>query len=464
MVNLINLKQIASLLTLSSILATTNAIFLDTNNDTNINEVTALIAKGLMDYYEGYKYGGTIGMFTWPYYWWEAGGAWGALLHYTYYTGDQTYVPTIMEALLYQTGDHNNYIPLNQSTTEGNDDQGFWGLAVMSAAEMNFTNPQDPDKAWLTLTQAVFNTMAARWDSSCNGGLRWQIFQWNSGYSYKNSVSNGCFFQIGARLARYTGNTSYVDWAEKIWEWMEEADLIYEYPGNEYWFIYDGVDADDCSNITKYQWTYNQGLFLAGCAFLWNFTQEEIWRNRTLHLLKGVEVFVADVYNGSKVLYEAACQPLNSSITPRCSQDQRSFKGYLSRFLGYTSLMLPETADFIRPIIVDSANAAAGSCSGGTDGHTCGLAWTAGGWDGFYGLGEQMTALEVMTTLKVHEKKAPYTSTTGGSSLGNPAAGFDQGNYDTSPLSLTSADKVGAGIITAIISLSVIGCGVWLML
>ena len=107
-----------------------NAIWLDTNNETTIREDCNIIAKGLLDYYEGTTYGGTIGMFTNPYYWWEAGGAWGSLIDYTFFFDNDTLVPLIKEALLYQTGDDDNYIPLNQSTTEGNDDQAFWGLPL----------------------------------------------------------------------------------------------------------------------------------------------------------------------------------------------------------------------------------------------------------------------------------------------------------------------------------------------
>ncbi|ODQ76852.1 hypothetical protein LIPSTDRAFT_102095 [Lipomyces starkeyi NRRL Y-11557] len=37
--------------------------------------------------------------------------------------------------------------------------------------------------------------MAGRWDTStCNGGLRWQIFESNSGYDYKNTISNAGLF------------------------------------------------------------------------------------------------------------------------------------------------------------------------------------------------------------------------------------------------------------------------------
>ncbi|WLF77400.1 hydrolase 76 protein [Lodderomyces elongisporus] len=440
-------------------LTLTQAIWLDTNNDTTIREDCALIADGILDYYDGYNYGGTIGEFVAPYYWWEAGGAWGSLIDYTFFFENDTYVPLIKQALLYQVGDDNNYIPLNQSTTEGNDDQGFWGIAVMGAAERNFSNPDSDEISWLGLAQAVFNTMTARWDSAdCNGGLRWQIFQWNSGYDYKNSVSNGCLFHLAARLARFTGNDSYVEWAERVWNWMYGAGLLTE--GNE-WFVYDGVKiANNCSNITKYQWTYNQGLMLAGCAYLYNYTEEEKWLNYTKNLLHSSRVFFMNK-TGSMVMYEAACQPGYT-----CNNDQRSFKAYFSRFLGLTSVLVPETEPTINKWLVDSANGAAGSCSGGSDGHTCGLSWTnwTVGWDGLYGLGEQMSALEVMQNLMSTKRPAPYTANDGGSSKSHPASGYGTTKANAQPLSLDGGDKAGAGIITAVIGISIIGCGVWLIL
>lgn len=443
-------------------LASVSAVWLDTNNVTTIKLACALVAQGLLDYYEGNTYGGTIGMFTWPYYWWEAGGAWGSMLDYTFYMQNDTYTDLIKTALTYQVGEDYNYIPLNQLTTEGNDDQAFWGIAVMSAAERNFSNPDNPRLAWLTLAQAVFNTMSARWDMlECNGGLRWQIFQWNSGYDYKNSVSNGALFHMSARLARYTANDTYVDWAEKVFDWMYGVGLLTE---GDWWFVYDGVKIhNNCLTITKLQWTYNQGLMLAGCAYLYNYTMEEKWYNRTMNLLHAAQVFFYKKSSDAIIMYEAACQsPTLDSFS--CNTDQRSFKAYFSRFLGLTSILVPETYPTIRTWLVDSANAAAWSCVGGTDGHTCGLSWTNGTYDGNYGLGEQMSALEVMQNLRVADFEGPLTASTGGTSEGNPAAGYAQASTDAAPLSLDAGDKVGASIITAVIGAAVIGTGVWLVL
>ena len=92
----------------------------------------------------------------------------------------------------------------------------FWGLAAMMAAELKFPDVKD-GFSWLSLAQGVFNTQTARWDTTtCGGGLRWQLFPYQSGYTMKNSVSNGGLFQLAARLARYTNEDKYSQWAGKV--------------------------------------------------------------------------------------------------------------------------------------------------------------------------------------------------------------------------------------------------------
>ncbi len=197
----------------------------------------------------------------------------GAMVDYWYYTGDTTYNNVVEQALLSQVGTDNNYMPTNQTKTEGNDDQGFWGMAAMSAAETNFQNPPSDQPQWLALAQAVFNTQAARWDnSSCGGGLRWQIFTFNNGYTYKNSIANGCFFNIAARLAAYTGNQTYADWAVKTWDWMNAVGLM-----DAHYNVYDGSsDTTNCTSINKVQWTYNTGIFMHGAAVMYNFVSTQL--------------------------------------------------------------------------------------------------------------------------------------------------------------------------------------------
>lgn len=159
-------------------------------------------------------------------------------------------------------------MPLNQSKTLGNDDQAFWGMAAMTAAETNFPAPPAGSPDWLALAQGVYNTQVPRWETTtCGGGFRWQIFPFNAGYTYKNSISNGCFFNLAARLALYTGNQTYMDQAVKVWEWTRMIGLM-----TDAYEVFDGTqNTDNCTSKDHNQWTYNNGIYMLGAAALYNF-------------------------------------------------------------------------------------------------------------------------------------------------------------------------------------------------
>lgn len=221
----------------------------------------------MVSYYTGDQPGDTPGNLPPPYFWWVAGAMFGALIDYWHYTGDDQYNEITTQAMLHQVGPNEDYMTPNQTRTTGNDDQAFWGMAAMAAAEYNFPNPPEDKPQWLALAQAVFNTQAFRWnEESCGGGLKWQVFTFNNGYNYKNTISNGGFFNIAARLGRYTGNQTYFEWAERTWDWVEAVGLI-----GPNWEFFDGTDdLLNCSELNHIQWTYNAGIFLGGAAAIWN--------------------------------------------------------------------------------------------------------------------------------------------------------------------------------------------------
>ena len=152
----------------------------------------------------------------------------------------------------------------------------------MSAAELNFPDPPAKSPSWLALAQAVFNLQVSRWDpQNCGGGLRWQIFTFNNGYDYKNSISNGGFFQLAARLARYTGNDTYAQWAEKSYDWITSTPLF-----TDKYIIYDGAQIENnCTIVDPLQWTYNIGTFLMGAANMYNYVRYPLRSNLPISLL-----------------------------------------------------------------------------------------------------------------------------------------------------------------------------------
>jgi mannan endo-1,6-alpha-mannosidase len=60
------------------------------------------------------------------YYWWEAGAMFGTMIDYWHITGDPAYNEVVSQALLFQVGPNQDYMPPNQSKSLGNDDQGLW--------------------------------------------------------------------------------------------------------------------------------------------------------------------------------------------------------------------------------------------------------------------------------------------------------------------------------------------------
>lgn len=154
-------------------------------------------------------------------------------------------------------------MPVNQTKSLGNDDQSTWALASLSAYEAQL--PAPASGSWLQFAKNVFDTQIQRWDTkSCGGGLKWQIFSFNKGYNYKNTISNGQLFLLAARLADHTGNATYIEWANKIYGWTVDVGLI----TNEY-HTYDGTDdTANCSTVNIIQWTNNHGTFTEGAALM----------------------------------------------------------------------------------------------------------------------------------------------------------------------------------------------------
>lgn len=95
---------------------------------------------------------------------------WGTLIDYWHYTGDTSYNDVTSKGIQAQIGEDQDMMPSNWSQSMGNDDQGFWGMTTMLAAELKFPDPPAGSPGWLALAQAVFNTQAGRPDDKCGGG------------------------------------------------------------------------------------------------------------------------------------------------------------------------------------------------------------------------------------------------------------------------------------------------------
>lgn len=324
------------------------------------------------------------------------------MLDYYYYTTDASYNPSLLQALLAPTnlGANKDFMPEAHADEEGNDDLSVWTSVVMSAAERNFPQPNPNLPSWLQMSSNVFNQLVGRWDTAhCNGGLFWQIYASNpNGLKYKNSIANGGLFQLAARLASATGNQTYLQWAEKTWDWNMEIGFI----DSQTYRVYDGAGIDSgCKDVNKKSFSYTQGYFLYGAAVMSNYTGQEKWAQRTEQLLDEAAAYF---FTGKdkNIMWEPACEPQGI-----CNYDMITFKGFLSRFMWQTAQVMPKLRPKIEALLVPTAKAAAATCTGGPDGHQCGIKWYAGGYDDGATLGAQMCALQTISGLLSRDSQAP---------------------------------------------------------
>ncbi|ROW01151.1 hypothetical protein VSDG_02659 [Cytospora chrysosperma] len=375
---------------------------LNLDETASIRGVAKVLAEGTLSYYSGSAT--SFAELPAPYYWWECGALMGALLDYSHYTNDSSYNDLLTTALAAQLEPPYDLIVQKHRGDEGNDDQAFWGFAMLAAAERNFAQVADTSiPSWLQVAENTFNSMAGRWNTSaCGGGLLWQIYPENpNGLSYRNSVSNGALFQISARLYRATGNETYLHWASKVWNWSAAISMI-----SEDYVVYDGADSsDNCTEMNPVSFSYTAGIYLYGAAVLVNTTKGDAsstWLYRAEGLLRAAESFFTPFDNATNIMYEHACEQVD-----KCNTDMKSLKGYLSRFMYASSLMAPTLQPTIHRLLDASAVAAANACSGGSNSTTCGQKWYVGGFDGSVGLGQQMSALETVQGQLALQAPAP---------------------------------------------------------
>ncbi|KAM3509414.1 hypothetical protein MY11210_006337 [Beauveria gryllotalpidicola] len=381
---------------------------LDVQDTRSIRNVAATIAHGTMSYYQGNTTSEPrgIGNVNRPYYWWVAGALWGMMIDYYHVTKDPSYNQVVLDALLAKSnlGPENNYLPPEHADEEGNDDLFFWGNAVLSAAENNFPQPKKDLPSWLDISKNVFKWLESKWDTKhCDGGVFWQILESNpNGLNYKNSISNGGFFQLAARLARATNDDQYIQWAEKIWNWSWDKHLV----DHDLYRISDGVDIrDQCTKPNPASYTYLSGIYLYGAAVMANHTGKSEWSDRAEKLLSGSSWFFFSDGDSKNVMYEGACEPIDSCF--KGNADMSTFKGYLAGLMWKSAVMQPSLHSKVAEWLIPTAKAAAQSCQGGQSNTECGMKWSTGGYDDQKNLGPQMNALGAVQGLLIDSAAPP---------------------------------------------------------
>ena len=389
----------------------TGALELNVKDEASIKKAAGEIIKGLYAYHNPSS---TAGHFNQPepWFWWLSGSGWTGVLDYTVYTQDTNYKKDLLSAIAQNVGPDYDFLPPEQANWEANDDQMYWVYAALTALEYDFDplpceDGNDCANSWLDISINAWEGWVDRWNGAsdtCGGGLKWQWNQEAAGFTYKNAVTNGGFFQASARLARYTGNETYAEWATKIWDWSRSVGLV-----SDDFHVYDGTsdgDGQNCSTVNHDEWSYNIASYLHGAANMFAYAEgknKEEWGIRVNGFLETAASTYFTSEDPKGIMYEQKCEKERT-----CSTDQTSFKSSLARWMAKTAVLVPDTSEYIFKLLEPSAAGAATSCSG-HDNSTCGVQWYTGSFDGQSDFGTELSALEAVQSLLV--KLAPELAT-----------------------------------------------------
>ncbi|KAL2673670.1 hypothetical protein Neosp_012113 [[Neocosmospora] mangrovei] len=284
------------------------------------------------------------------YYFYQSGAFMSTYIDYWQLTGDKTYNDLVMQGILHQVGQNEDFIPANQTLNAANDDQSIWAMAALTAAEYGFPDPPKDEPQWLDLAETVFESQRLRWDrevenKTCDGGLRWQIAFINNGYDWKSAEANTFFFTLSSRLARQTGNKTYVEYAEKVWDWLYDIELI----DHDTFAVYDGSSVkSNCTQISKVQRSGAASSLALGAAYMFNQTDgSSTWKSRVEKLTSS---FIDTFFQKDGSFAEASC-----ATEKKCPRDLLTFKALSQRWLAVTSQIAPFTAETILKALRKSA-------------------------------------------------------------------------------------------------------------
>ncbi|KAF3929952.1 hypothetical protein AA313_de0205466 [Arthrobotrys entomopaga] len=402
----------------------------------------------------------SVGLLPPEYNFFESALFFNTIMDYAAFTGDNTYNSLFEKDFFAQVGSNNDFMPSKSSQRIDNDDVGYWALAAMTAAEFGAKPANSSSPSYLNLATNVFNNFVSRWDTTtCNGGLRSQITSSTAGYDYKDTQSNGIFFELSARLGAYTGNKTYTDWASKISDWTTKTGLTNSETDStgSSGSVYNGVTATGgCKKIDKTFFSAQQANYIYGAAAMYNTTKSETWLSQAVLLASyasvtyfGPQMYVDD--GSSQVVVETACE-----FQGNCTLSQKAGKNVLFRSLANAiTLSAGTNISSIIPVqLNNSAKAAGKSCSSQGD---CGFKWSDLAYDAVAGsgFGEKTAAIESWLAilrrangtadLAVFQSSGPSSTTGGGSasSTGGPAPTADQTGKPNSGATLMAGSALG---------------------
>ncbi|ETW78838.1 glycoside hydrolase family 76 protein [Heterobasidion irregulare TC 32-1] len=194
-----------------------------------------------------------------------------------------------------------------QSILGGSNDDAQWIiLALWKIADYRAAHSQSID-AFMSAAGTIYNFIAGQWDNTCGGGGRLFLLTSASGYLR-------------------TGNQTYLDNANKAWNWLSQSGMR-----NADGLWNDGLVLATCKNNGQTTWTYNQGVIASGLGALYAITGN-------VSLLDAAEItFATMAHLTDNGILKESCDDAtsSSSLTTTMAREQQIFKGLWTKHVQY---------------------------------------------------------------------------------------------------------------------------------
>lgn len=161
------------------------------------------------------------------------------------------------------------------------DDDAWTGLNLVKMYRL--TN----DIAMLDRARQVFDVLVTGWDDDPShpapGGVFWVDAGWNRD---RNVVSTGTAAQLGLHLYELTGEQRYLDWALRMYDWVNINLLA---PNGLFW---DHIDL--AGTIDTTQWSYNQGTMIGTNVLLARVSGDQSYLDRAVAIADAAIAFYGE--------------------------------------------------------------------------------------------------------------------------------------------------------------------------
>ena len=148
------------------------------------------------------------------------------------------------------------------------DDMQWMALALLRFYD------ETGERKYIVYVEDLWNDITKGWNDKMGGGIAWRKSQ----KDYKNTPANAPAAILAARLYNTIGNEVYLDWAKKLFEFVEE-NLVNKNTGQ----VWDGINREGNGKIDKdWCFTYCHGVYIGAAVELYKITGEQIYLDKAL--------------------------------------------------------------------------------------------------------------------------------------------------------------------------------------